>query len=174
VQKAKETAGKFEPLSAALHSFAVQIRDKVETDGDLVSATVTLTHYRGTPLTNSLDEIEGYIKECTAIVNDWLAPAVGLRETVNGVVYTICTIFLGLAFVFAAVYFFNCILARCVVTRFPCIGSFLAFGIILPGVLFSALFYPLYDICPIPEEIAAEAVGSGVVPSGAVYERSAR
>jgi hypothetical protein len=98
-----------------------------------------------------VDNATTMIGDLVEQANGLLEPASRVRPLVNSVVYAVCGVFAATSVVYFFVYFCNCCLARCLVTLFPLFALLFTLVIILPGVLFAATFYPLYDICPTAE-----------------------
>jgi hypothetical protein len=95
-----------------------------------------------------VDDATDTLADFVSMVNGYLDRVAPLRSLVNGVVYSICGVFAGAAFVYAVVFFYNGCLARCIVVCFPLIAWVFALAIVLPGAAFAVIFFLLYDFCP--------------------------
>jgi hypothetical protein len=146
VKLAKEVAKMVADVSAATEAFQNGLQDQI--DDTLPAMLDTVQDYREHDLNELVDDIKGAVDPVVQTIENFISSITEWNGLVNGIIYTICAVFTVLSIVYAIVFFFNNIVARCLVTTFPCVACVLAVVIIAPGILLSLVFYLLFDLCP--------------------------
>jgi hypothetical protein len=119
-----------------------------EKNGNMKEAADTINKFRESDGPKAITDVKTMLADFTDMFDSMLDPVEALESTINTAIYSVSSFVLFIGVGYTLVYFFNCCCSRCLVICFPCFGLLLALVIILPGIVFAVLFFPLYDLCP--------------------------
>lgn len=123
-------------------------------------------------VTNSINTQKSDISGMLSPLSDMQSTLVNTMDPITGIVGSVKTyielaayigtaLILLIAVTYGVLFFFNICCTRCMYAWFHCFGFFLNLLIVLPCVIFAAIFIPVFELCPkIPTLVSGFAGGS--------------
>ncbi|OHT16906.1 hypothetical protein TRFO_12772 [Tritrichomonas foetus] len=151
-------------LADTLKNTASEMKTTIENVDGMISDSLQkvkqqIGSFKTSSLTQSFDSFELQIDSIVEMLQP-VETYIGLaNQYITPVTYAATVILLAIAVFYGLIFFCRNCLSRCMVVWFPCFGAIVALFIVLPGVIFSALFFVLYDVCPDLENVAGSFMG---------------
>lgn len=144
---------------------------KTQVDDALDKANKTLSSTMKN-VTDAINQQKGDISGMLSPLSDMQSTLVSTMNPITGIVgsvkmyielaaYIGTALILLIAVTYGVLFFFNICCTRCMYAWFHCFGFFLNLLIVLPCVIFAAIFIPVFELCPqIPTLVSGFAGGS--------------
>lgn len=140
-------------LTTKLKDASLSIQDASSTMKKAINTTIsdvqeTINEYRNGDLMDSFKDFEDNIDDITDDMDDLFDIIAPFLNILKIVLFVISGILLAIAVLYGIMFFCANCCSRCLACSFPAFGILFTLVILLPALIFSAIFLIMYDICP--------------------------
>ena len=157
VKKIEELADTLVGVSSDLNGAASNINSTI--DGSIQDVKQKVHEFENGELVRQFNQFQMSIDDLVTSLEFLSDISVIIDKYVNPVIIAACVLLILIGILYAVIFFFRNCFARCCFRMYSCIMVLLSIVIILPAIIFSAIFLIVYDICPDLEAVVETQAG---------------